>query len=1191
MSFHLRRQRVHNHRRALTAGTAVLVLATVCASAAATRAAAAPSPSVRLNGVIPAAVSAGTARILGPVDAKRMMSLTLVLRAPRQQELQRIAGEVTNPRSPQFRHFLTFAQWKQRFAPSDAQVAAVDRAARADGLSIVHAFADNLGIEVAGSVGTVQRAFGITLERYRLGSESFFSSDRDPALPGALAGIVQDVQGLSSFVNVEAAGGSSPGGAEAQPSYHAGRFLSQTTTNVVGSGSARDVPGRAQARDAAGRQPRICCGSPAGAGVLDLQDLYSSQAYDFAGLQRFSPCCNPAHLPGGSPRESSIAIIGRDKPDVNDLLTFARTYRLAMKVTQDQINGPPCCDEEMTTDIETATAMANSFGSSADTAHIYAYEGGSKSLSDLLDAWEAAHSANQARVASTSFGAAESASGLHISDFSPIINAMTAEGWTIAAASGDNGAYDDCHDPSAPAVHFPASNPNVVAVGGTTLTLTNAGGFLSETAWSGIGCAASGHNGGGGGGGCSAVEPAGFWQAIVPSMPCGDRRAVPDLALNSKTPVAIYWLGRWNAVGGTSVAAPVFAGFMARVNAYLLSLGNVCGPTFGAPCAPLGGPNELLWLAGNARATESGRDPFYDITSGCNAGSGGQGYCAAPGYDLATGWGSLNALQLAWGLMEVPSHGAPGTIAFSGATPRQWYNADRPIAFSITSQSRASTGYAGYTAQWDAPVPDVMSHATPGSGDSFYDGPRTQGTTGTLRLAAAGTGCHTAHVRSWDNVGFTSNDEPFGPICIDNKPPAIQCAAPDSVWHFANVSVHCTAADQPGLSGLLKPSDASFTLTTHVAPGSVSTTALTTARRVCDVARNCRTAVVGPFKVDLRTPALTDWTAVSANAATGAVLGTPVTLSGTHVWGPPTSVLDGSWPYFGGPDYTPALPDSDVIQIAGAPGAQYTISFGAPTTNPVLELGSIGSRLDFPAGTSVVRLSGDSGFSVSGASVSGTPSSVIGPDGTNDANGTVQLVGTFTSITFTATPLYTGPEDGILVQLVLAAPVFSDWTAIAGNTATGSALGTSVTLSGTHVFGTPTSVLDGSWPDFAGPDYTPTLPKSDVIQIGGTPGASYTISFGGPTTDPILDLGSLACRLDFPAATGVVRLSGDSGFTVSGSSVSGAFNESIGPDGTNDANGTVKLSGTFTSITFTTTPLYTGSEDGILVQMGATPAH
>ena len=58
-------------------------------------------------------------------------------------------------------------------------------------------------------------------------------------------------------------------------------------------------------------------------------------------------------------------------------------------------------------------------------------------------------------------------------------------------------------------------------------------------------------------------------------------------------------------------------------------------------------------------------------------------------------------------------------------------------------------------------------------------------------------------------------------------------------------------------------------------------------------------------------------------------------------------------------------PDTDEIQISGStPAYSYTLQFGAPVTNPVLELGSLGSRLDFPAGTQITRLSGDSGFAV-----------------------------------------------------------------------------------------------------------------------------------------------------------------------------------------------------------------------------------
>ena len=178
---------------------------------------------------------------------------------------------------------------------------------------------------------------------------------------------------------------------------------------------------------------------------------------------------------------------------------------------------------------------------------------------------------------------------------------MTAEGWTIVAASGDHGAYDNC---SGASVDFPASNPNVVAVGGTRLSVANVGGaprFVGEAAWGGAGCAAPGGNGGGGGGGCSAVEPAGPWQSLVPSLVCGRKRSVPDLALNSGTGSRSTGSGKWKAIGGTSIAAPVFAGFMARVNAYLLSLGNVCGPAAAAPCSPYGGPERRAVADGPRR--------------------------------------------------------------------------------------------------------------------------------------------------------------------------------------------------------------------------------------------------------------------------------------------------------------------------------------------------------------------------------------------------------------------------------------------------------------------------------------------------------------------------------------------------------------------------------------------------------------
>lgn len=189
---------------------------------------------------------------------------------------------------------------------------------------------------------------------------------------------------------------------------------------------------------------------------------------------------------------------------------------------------------------------------------------------------------------------------------------------------------------------------------------------------------------------------------------------------------------------------------------------------------------------------------------------------------------------------------------------------------------------------------------------------------------------------------------------------------------------------------------------------------------------------------------------------------------------------------------------------------------------------------------------------------------------------------------------------GLLVGIALCvgapaasadSPQFADWTTIAGTTtATGTLLGGSISLSGSHVFPTPISRLDGTWTFFDGPDFTPRLAKTDEIQIGGLPGYSYTLQFGAPVKDPVLEIGSMADRMTFPAGTQITKLSGQSTFTVAGNVVTGMLNTALGPDGVNDSNGTVQLTGTFTSIPFTVDPTYVpGNEDGIIIQVGASP--
>ncbi len=133
--------------------------------------------------------------------------------------------------------------------------------------------------------------------------------------------------------------------------------------------------------------------------------------------------------------------------------------------------------------------------------------------------------------------------------------------------------------------------------------------------------------------------------------------------------------------------------------------------------------------------------------------------------------------------------------------------------------------------------------------------------------------------------------------------------------------------------------------------------------------------------------------------------------------------LHDDYPNFSGPEFSPRLAATGMVEIAGAPGHVFTLTFGAPVRDPVLFLGSLGSVLALPAGTAVTRISGDQGLHVSGATVTGTAANPpVLPDGSlglSDSNGTVAISGLFPSLTFTLTPNFgdgSGP-DGVFLQL------------------------------------------------------------------------------------------------------------------------------------------------------------------------------
>jgi hypothetical protein len=156
---------------------------------------------------------------------------------------------------------------------------------------------------------------------------------------------------------------------------------------------------------------------------------------------------------------------------------------------------------------------------------------------------------------------------------------------------------------------------------------------------------------------------------------------------------------------------------------------------------------------------------------------------------------------------------------------------------------------------------------------------------------------------------------------------------------------------------------------------------------------------------------------------------------------------------------------------------------------------------------------------------------------------------------------------------------FADWTDAGDTSASGLLCGHDITLAGQA--GSVT-VIDGS-AVFVSGAFSPPLPASNTAYIVAMSGRVFTITFSAPVQDPVLHLASCGSALDF-APQIPVEVSGDDAFTVSGSTVSGQ------PMNPADANGTVRLPGVFTSLTFSVTLAGGASGDGIYVQVGGVAA-
>lgn len=186
----------------------------------------------------------------------------------------------------------------------------------------------------------------------------------------------------------------------------------------------------------------------------------------------------------------------------------------------------------------------------------------------------------------------------------------------VFVASGDDGSSDGedgCN------VDFPASSPNAIACGGTTLQLKANGHIETQFVWN------DGSSGGAGGGGVSQFYSVPAYQSNIPNLPHAPNgfngRAVPDIAGNAdpNTGYLICLRNQWQVVGGTSAVAPLFAGLCAL---YVQKLQTTMPDL-----------HQFLYTAPAAC--------FWDVRTGDNTTPGDNGYPATAGFDCATGLGTV----------------------------------------------------------------------------------------------------------------------------------------------------------------------------------------------------------------------------------------------------------------------------------------------------------------------------------------------------------------------------------------------------------------------------------------------------------------------------------------------------------------------------------------------------------------------
>jgi subtilase family serine protease len=515
-------------------------------------------------------VSSGAVQPIGRLPGSQVMTLNIVLPLRNEADLKAFVEDIYNPRSSSYRHFLTVPEFTERFGPTESDYNAVVRYAKSHGLTVFGGSRDGLDVQVRGPVSAVETAFNVNILTYQHPTESriFYGPDREPTT--SLAFPLWHISGMDNF--------SQPHPLYVKRSDYAAAH-GMSSEEVVSHATAGSGP----SASFLGSDMRAAYyGGSALTGAGQNLGLFEYEGTDLADLTTY-------YKNVGQTNKVPVTLLSVDGTSTS--CVYSRS-------------GGDCDDTEQTLDMTQALGMAPGLSSlvmyigSTDTAII----GAMTTRSPLP----------------TTIGCSWGWTPADPSTLDPYFEKMASQGQTFFAASGDSSTWSRRNEA------WPADDAYVVSVGGTDLTTSSAAGpWKSETAWSDSG------------GGISPDKIAiPSWQQISGVINSSNKgstkyRNGPDVSANAN--FTFYTCSDQttclaNEYGGTSFAAPMWAGFIALANQQLKANGD----------SYVGFLDPTIYPENVKSGTYS--TDFHDITSG-KSGS----YSAVTGYDLVTGWGSPKA--------------------------------------------------------------------------------------------------------------------------------------------------------------------------------------------------------------------------------------------------------------------------------------------------------------------------------------------------------------------------------------------------------------------------------------------------------------------------------------------------------------------------------------------------------------------